>query len=93
MVMEDVLRYGSIKEGEVYRRESLEIYAEKYRCMLIEDGASRGILAYDPSDDYVILQIIQGAGSNYPIIKYTFIIILKFALIIYFFYFNLFFYY
>lgn len=65
MVMEDVLRYGSIKEGEVYRREALEIYAEKYRCMLIEDGASRGILAYDPSDDYVILQIIQGAGSNF----------------------------
>ena len=63
MVMEDVLRYGSIKEGEIYRREALEIYAEKYRCMLIEDGAS--ILAYDPSDDYMILQIIQGAGSNF----------------------------
>ena len=65
MVMEEVLRYGAIKEGDIYRREALEIYAEKYRCMLIEEGAPRGILSCNPSDDFIVSQIIEGAGGNF----------------------------
>ena len=37
--LEEVIRYGDLKKGNVYRRGLLEEYVEKYRCMLIEAGS------------------------------------------------------
>ena len=66
---EEVIRYGELKKGKVYKRGLLEEYVKKYRCMLIEGGAKRGILANDYTDNCIINDIIENATSNFFIGK------------------------
>lgn len=61
----DSLRYGSLKTGKVYRRDILEGYLERYRCMMIETGAKRGIVSCDCNDNYVVKEVIENAGGNF----------------------------
>ena len=63
------MRYGSLKKGDVYRRDLLEEYVEKYRCMMIEAGAKRGILSSDYNDNFVVKDIIENASGNFLIGK------------------------
>ncbi|WP_195988204.1 hypothetical protein [Clostridium sp. D53t1_180928_C8] len=65
--VEEVIRYGSLKEGKIYRRDLLEDYIEKYRCMLIEAGAKRGILSSECTDSFKIKSIIENANSNFRV--------------------------
>lgn len=65
--VEEVIRYGSLKEGKIYRRDLLEDYIEKYRCMLIEAGAKRGILSNECTDSFKIKSIIENANSNFRV--------------------------
>ncbi|MEN8078064.1 hypothetical protein ABFP60_13950 [Clostridioides difficile] len=67
--LEGVMRYGSLKKGDVYRRDLLEEYVEKYRCMMIEAGAKRGILSSDYNDNFVVKDIIENASGNFLIGK------------------------
>lgn len=62
--LEDV-RYGNLKIGTVYSRGLLEEYMEKYRCMLIEAGAKRGILAKDSNDKCIVKEVIENASGNF----------------------------
>ena len=63
------MRYGSLKKGDVYRRDLLEEYVEKYRCMMIEAGAKRGILSSNYNDNFVVKDIIENASGNFLIGK------------------------
>ena len=69
--VEEVIRYGSLKKGKIYRRDLLEGYIEKYRCMLIEAGAKRGILAKDYTDNCIVKEYYRkcklkfSSGTNY----------------------------
>ena len=63
--VEEVIRYGSLKKGKIYRRDLLEGYIEKYRCMLIEEGAKRGILSSESTDNFK--SIIENASSNFQV--------------------------
>lgn len=65
--VEEVKRYGDLKKGNVYRRGLLEEYIEKYRCMLIEAGAKRGILAKDYTDNCIVKDIIENASGNFSV--------------------------
>lgn len=65
--VEEVKRYGDLKKGNVYRRGLLEEYIEKYRCMLIETGAKRGILAKDYTDNCIVKDIIENASGNFSV--------------------------
>ena len=56
--VEEVKRYGDLKKGNIYRRGLLEEYVEKYRCMLIEVGAKRGIVSNDYTDNCIDKDII-----------------------------------
>lgn len=67
--LEGVMRYGSLKKGDVYRRDLLEEYVEKYRCMMIEAGAKRGILSSNYNDNFVVKDIIENASGNFLIGK------------------------
>lgn len=62
---EFIIRYGSLKNGKIYRRDLLEEYVETYRCMLIECGAKRGILSTELRDNFIIKDIIENAGGNF----------------------------
>ena len=66
-MVEEVKRYGDLKKGNVYRRGLLEEYIEKYRCMLIEAGAKRGILAKDYTDNCIVKDIIENASGNFSV--------------------------
>ena len=65
--VEEVIRYGSLKKGKIYRGDLLEGYIEKYRCMLIEEGAKRGILSSESTDNFKIKSIIENASSNFQV--------------------------
>ena len=65
--VEEVKRYGDLKKGNIYRRGLLEEYVEKYRCMLIEVGAKRGILANDYTDNCIVKDIIENASGNFSV--------------------------
>ena len=65
--VEEVMRYGDLKKGNVYRRGLLEEYIEKYRCMLIEAGAKRGILSGDSSDNFIVKSIIESASGSFQV--------------------------
>ena len=65
--VEEVIRYGSLKKGKIYRRDLLEGYIEKYRCMLIEEGAKRGSLSSESTDNFKIKSIIENASSNFQV--------------------------
>lgn len=69
--VEEVKRYGDLKKGNVYRRGLLEEYIEKYRCMLIEAGAKRGILAKDYTDNCIVKDIIENASGNFSVGKFV----------------------
>ncbi len=69
--VEEVMRYGDLKKGNVYRRGLLEEYIEKYRCMLIEAGAKRGILAKDYTDNCIVKDIIENASGNFSVGKFV----------------------
>ena len=69
--VEEVMRYGDLKKGNVYRRGLLEEYIEKYRCMLIEAGAKRGILANDYTDNCIVKDIIENASGNFSVGKFV----------------------
>lgn len=61
------IRYGSLKEGKIYRRDLLEGYIERYRCMLIEARAKRGILSGDSSDNFIVKSIIESASGSFQV--------------------------
>lgn len=63
--LEEIIRYGSLKKGKIYRRDLLEEYVETYRCMLIECGARRGILSTEHTDNFIIKDIIENASGNF----------------------------
>ena len=69
--VEEVKRYGDLKKGNVYRRGLLEEYIEKYRCMLIETGAKRGILAKDYTDNFIVKDIIENASGDFSVGKFV----------------------
>ena len=69
--VEDVKRYGDLKKGNVYRRGLLEEYIEKYRCLLIEAGAKRGILEKDYTDKCIVKDIIENASGNFSVGKFV----------------------
>ena len=69
--VEEVKRYGDLKKGNVYRRGLLEEYIEKYRCMLIETGAKRGILAKDYTDNCIVKDIIENASGDLSVGKFV----------------------
>ena len=69
--VEEVKRYGDLKKGNIYRRGLLEEYVEKYRCMLIEVGAKRGILANDYTDNCIVKDIIENASGNFSVGKFV----------------------
>lgn len=69
--VEEVKRYGDLKKGNVYRRGLLEEYIEKYRCMLIEAGAKRGILAKDYTDNCIVKDIIENASGDFSVGKFV----------------------
>lgn len=64
---EETIRYGSLKEGSVYRRYLLEEYVEKYKCMLIEEGARRGVLSSEHTDNFRIKEIIENASGSFQV--------------------------
>lgn len=63
--VEEVIRYGSLRKGQIYKRDRLEEYVDKYKCMLIESGAKRGMLSCDYDDDYIIRDVIQSVGGSF----------------------------
>lgn len=63
----ELIRYGSVEKGNVYKRELLEEYVDRYRCMMIEVNAQRGILACNYNDDYKVIEIIENAGGSFVI--------------------------
>ena len=67
--LEEIIRYGSLKKGKIYRRDLLEEYVETYRCMLIECGAKRGILSTEHTDNFIIKDIIENASGNFLVGK------------------------
>ena len=69
--LEEVMKYGDLKKGNVYRRGLLEEYIGKYRCMLIEAGSKRGILANDYTDVCIVKEIIESASGNFSVGKFV----------------------
>lgn len=67
--LEEIIRYGSLKKGKIYRRDLLEEYVETYRCMLIECGAKRGILSTEHTDNFIIKYIMENASGNFSFRK------------------------
>ena len=68
---EEIMIYGSLKKGNVYKRHLLEEYVERYRCMLIESGAKRGVVATDYNDNYVVKEVIKNASGNFYVGRMT----------------------
>ena len=69
--LEEIIRYGSLKKGKIYRRDLLEEYVETYRCMLIECGAKRGILSTEHTDNFIIKDILLYASGNFSVGKFV----------------------